>query len=30
MIGAILTIAIVSYYINSCVARGKNYSTCEL
>jgi len=30
MIGMILTIAILGYYINSCVANVNTYATCKI
>jgi len=30
MIGTILTIAILGYYINSCVANISKYATCKV
>ena len=30
MIGIILTVAILGYYINSCVANINNYATCKV
>ena len=30
MIGTILTIAILGYYINSCVANINRYATCKV
>lgn len=30
MIGTILTIAILGYYINNCAANAKQYATCKV